>query len=242
MQLAAAQIATIPGDLNANRDRHLQFISTAAQHKADLILFPELSMTGYEPALARELAITPDDTRLAEFQTASDSSKMVIALGAPLKTAGKPLIGMIVFQPHQRPLTYAKTILHADELPYFTAGTGSLVLSLHGHRLALAICYESLQESHARNVTSEGADWYLASVAKSAGGIAKANAHYPTIAKAYGLSVLMANNVGPCDNFVGAGGSAVWGKDGERRSQLDETEESILLFDTVNQVANRIIA
>jgi predicted amidohydrolase len=78
-----------------------------------------------------------------------------------------------------------------------------------------------------------GADVYLASVAKPQRGVAKAYEHYPKIARQHEMIVLMANNVGPSDNFIGAGASAIWDKNGERLGQLDASREGILVFDTV---------
>lgn len=55
-----------------NIERHKRFVETAVTHHADLLLFPELSLTGYEPTLAQELAIPPTDPRLDKFQTLAD--------------------------------------------------------------------------------------------------------------------------------------------------------------------------
>jgi predicted amidohydrolase len=47
MNLALAQIAPKLGDVEANCEKHLDFIKQAQKEKADLIVFPELSLTGY---------------------------------------------------------------------------------------------------------------------------------------------------------------------------------------------------
>ena len=47
LNLALAQIATKLGDVQFNLEKHLDFIKQARAQKADLILFPELSLTGY---------------------------------------------------------------------------------------------------------------------------------------------------------------------------------------------------
>lgn len=49
---------------------------------------------------------------------------------------------------------------------------------------------------------------------------------------AYGTTVLMANSVGPSDDFVGAGGSAVWDNDGLLLCQLGNEQEGIVMLDT----------
>src|SRR6185369_11163900 len=47
MNLALAQIATKLGDVESNLEKHLDYIKQAKEQKADLIVFPELSLTGY---------------------------------------------------------------------------------------------------------------------------------------------------------------------------------------------------
>ena len=49
MRLALAQIDTVVGDLDGNRDRILARLEEARQAGADLVLFPELAVTGYPP-------------------------------------------------------------------------------------------------------------------------------------------------------------------------------------------------
>ena len=47
LNLALAQIATKLGDVEANLDKHLDYINQAREQRADLVVFPELSLTGY---------------------------------------------------------------------------------------------------------------------------------------------------------------------------------------------------
>jgi len=47
LNLALAQIATKLGNVQANLEKHLDYIQQAQARKADLIVFPELSLTGY---------------------------------------------------------------------------------------------------------------------------------------------------------------------------------------------------
>lgn len=231
MKLCTAQIRPISGDITQNIRKHEAFIAQAAEQGADLILFPELSMTGYEPELAAELALTPDDSRLAGFQALSDTHQLTICIGMPARSEAGVCIGMVIFQANQPFRLYAKQHLHADELPYFVAGNNSLVWSQKKHVLTPAICYESLLPEHAEAAAEQGAHIYLVSVAKSAAGLEKARTHYTAMARKYGMAVVLSNSIGFCDNFVSAGGSAVWDENGTCKSQLNSQEEGILLFD-----------
>ena len=72
MKLCVAQIRPVKGDIPANIERHKKFISMAVSNSADIIIFPELSLTGYEPTLAQELAADKNDNRFNDFQNISD--------------------------------------------------------------------------------------------------------------------------------------------------------------------------
>ncbi|HMQ90510.1 MAG TPA: carbon-nitrogen hydrolase family protein [Flavilitoribacter sp.] len=232
MRLCAAQIQPAKGNIAENIGRHKRLIDLALKNGAELILFPELSVTGYEPDLAADLACDPADPRLAVFQDIADHSGVILGIGLPERTPAGIRISMILFQPGLPRTTYSKQRLHADELPFFVPGTKQVFLTVSGHILAPAICYESLLPEHAEAAAGQGANVYLASVAKSAKGVEKAFGHYPQIARKYGMSVLMSNCTGPCDNFAGAGGSAIWLPDGALAGQLDAQTEGILLLNT----------
>ena len=232
MKICIAQTKPIKGNISANIEAHKKFIELALTLNAEAIFFPELSLTGYEPELAKKLATNHDDNRLDIFQETSDKNNIIIGLGLPTATASKILISMIIFEPNKLRQTYSKQQLHSDEFPYFENGDGQIIIKTNDINMAPAICYESLQRTHSENAFKLGANVYLASVAKSANGVEKAFDHYPTIAKQYSMPVLMANCVGFFDNFLSVGQSAVWTKKGKLVGQLDDKTEGILQFDT----------
>jgi predicted amidohydrolase len=98
MKIAAAQTRSIKGDIQANIENHKKLIDLALSNGADTIIFPELSLTGYEPTLAKELATTQDDGRLNEFQTISNTNYIIIGVGFPLKNNFCLTISMVIFQ------------------------------------------------------------------------------------------------------------------------------------------------
>ncbi|MDF2454394.1 MAG: hydrolase family amidase [Cytophagaceae bacterium] len=232
MKFGVAQIKPLKGNIAANIERHLQLIQLAIFHNTDALFFPELSITGYEPELAIDLAVYVYDKRFDEFQNISNTHNISIGIGAPIQFSTGIQISMITFVPNRTRPVYSKQILHPDELPYFAPGDKQVILTVGNKKIAPAICYESLQLEHAQHAHTLGAEIYLASAAKPQSGIDEALKHYPDIAKKYGMAVLMANSVGPCDNFLSVGKSSVWNKEGVLLAQLNETEEGILIFDT----------
>ena len=232
MKICIAQIKPIKGNVSANIEAHKRFIELALTLNADAIFFPELSLTGYEPELAKKLAANQNDNRLNIFQQISDNNNIIIGLGLPTTTESQIRISMIIFEPNKPRQTYSKQQLHSDEFPYFENGVEQVVIKACDTNIAPAICYESLQPTHAENAFKLGADLYLACVAKSVNGVDKAYNYYPSVAKQYAMPVLMSNCLGFCDNFLCVGKSAVWTKEGKLLGQLDDTTEGILIFDT----------
>lgn len=108
MKISIAQTRPIKGDIPANIARHQILIELAASFEATALFFPELSLTGYEPQLAKALATTQDDQRLDCFQQWSELHQMTIGVGIPVKTGTGIQIGMIFFQPGQPKQTYSK--------------------------------------------------------------------------------------------------------------------------------------
>ncbi len=232
MKICVAQTRPAKGDIASNIDKHEKLIDLAVSNGADIIVFPELSLTGYEPALAEALATTQDDRRFDGFQTISDAGQTIIGVGVPTRTEAGICISMVVFQPNQPRQTYSKKHLHADEEPFFVSGQNLDTLKIGKTSIALAICYELSIPEHPENAFKNGAEVYIASVAKSAAGVERSFPILSGIARQYSMTVLMSNCTGPCDGSESAGKTAIWHTDGSLLSQLDGTDEGILMIDT----------
>lgn len=235
MKICLAQIEPLKGNIPANIQKHLAWVDVAVRNSAEMIIFPELSITGYEPALAKSLATTPNDSRFDEFQTISDTHRLTIAIGLPIKTTEGITISLLIFQPARSREVYAKQYLHPDEEPFFTSGRNTINLVGKNAEVALAICYELSVPQHAEDAYQKGAKLYIASVAKSVKGVSTAAERLSQIAKDYSMTVLMTNCIGVCDGMVCAGGSAAWNSKGELLGQFGEAHEGILLLDTESQ-------
>lgn len=231
MKIALAQIKSKKGAIIANIQNHKNWIKQAVSLKANAIFFPELSITGYEPELAKTLSTTLNDKRFDQFQEISNTQNITIGMGMPILADNGIQIAMVIFQPNQPRTKYAKQILHEDEYPYFVCGTEQLILDLNGIKIAPAICYESLQPKHLEEAVKQAADLYIASVAKPQNGIIKANKYYPIAARKHSIPILLSNCIGFCDNFESVGQSAIWDKNGQLVKQLKDNVEGLLVYD-----------
>ena len=236
MKIALAQINPVKGAIATNVSLHKKWIQLAIQKKATVVIFPELSITGYEPTLAEALATTPHDSRFDIFQQLSNQHQLIIGIGVPLKNSTGINIGLLFFHPNQPRQVYAKRYLHADELPFFENGQNDNLL-IKNTTIGLAICYELSIPNHVTDAHKKGAKLYLASVAKTQKGVQQATERLSSIAKNYNMPTLMVNCVGCCDDFEAVGQSAVWDSAGNLLGQLPEKTTGLLIFDTaVNKV------
>ncbi|WP_276480323.1 carbon-nitrogen hydrolase family protein [Paraflavitalea pollutisoli] len=242
MKIAVAQTSPVKGDIAANLSKHQQMAESAAALGARLVVFPELSITGYEPELAKELAADQNDPRLEPLQSLSNEYGITIGVGMPIAVEGSlPQIGLIFFQPDQPRITYAKQHLHADEIPYFSPGNQQVYLELSGFKIGLAICYELSVPEHAANVHQAGADIYLVSEAKTVPGVEKAIHTLTDTSARYDMAVLMSNCIGLCDNTICGGRSAVWDNKGNLLTELEADQEGILVLDLASWETQSII-
>ena len=241
MKIAVAQTQPNKVDLAANIARHKKLIGQALAHATDLIVFPELSLTGYEPELARELAIDPADNRLDIFQEISDANSIIIGVGIPTKGESLPRISTILFQPHKMRQTHSKKYLHLDEAPFFSSGESAPHIVAGKNNIALAICYELSVPQHAADACKKGANIYVASAAKNARGVEQARERLGEIAQRYAITVLLSNSIGPAGGFECAGCTSILNDKGNLLSQLDDCAEGMLIIDTATQIIDAVI-
>lgn len=236
MNICVAQTRPVPGDMAKNISLHLQMIRRALVNHADAIFFPELSLTGYEPKLADNLATSSFDPRLTVFQKSADLHQIVLGVGLPIRIDSEVFISMIVFRPNMKRITYTKQYLHPDEDPFFSRGKGLPEVFESKMIFAPAICYEISVPDHAKKANSNGAGIYLASVAKTQKGVRQAWKRLSEVGRNHSMITFMSNCIGPADGKTCAGGSSVWNNSGVQEGQLNHKNEGLLLYDTESSV------
>ena len=241
MKISVAQTRPVKGDIQQNINNHLQFIEQALSQKADIIVFPELSLTGYEPELAKDLASTQEDERLDVFQSISDNNQLTIGVGLPTRENEQLFVSMIIFQPGKERLTYSKQHLFQSEVDVFTPGQDRIYLDIDGvNVVAPTICYELSVPEHSENAHANHANVYIASVMNSVSGVDNDLHKLSTIASKYHMNTFMANYVGPSGGYDCAGKTSVWNTKGELVGQLNQNDEGLLLFNTETEEVTEI--
>lgn len=214
--LAAAQCAVKAGDIATNLALHLEFMQRAQAHGVGFLLFPELSLTGYEPTLAQALAQEVQCTLLAPLRTLAREASMTTVVGLPLRRsdADKPLIGAFILHPDGTLGVYTKQHLHPGEDQYFSAGHGGDLLAVRDVPVALSVCADFSQAQHAAQASAMGAQVYATSVLIGETGYPHDSSLLQSYAQRHAMAVLMANHGGPTGGWAAAGRSAFWDEQG----------------------------
>lgn len=242
--IAAAQSPSMAGDVAANVGTHMRFIEAAQAQGVHLLVFPELSLSGYEPALLGGCALTPGDARLAPIRDAAIAARMTVIVGAPQDSGSDalPFIAAFAFAPDGTVDVYRKQYLHPGEERYVQAGAiGAHCRDLNGHRYALAICADTTHHAHAAAAAEAGASLYLAGVLISKNGYAHDAALMQRYAADFGIGVLMANHAAPSGGYDVAGRSAIWAPGGALLACADGPGDCLVIARDDNGWQGRVV-
>jgi predicted amidohydrolase len=157
LSIAVAQPPTVAFDVAANALTHAATVRAA---QARVVVFPELSLTGYEMDAP---AIAVDDARLRPIVEACAETGSLALVGAPLQgEAGQAHIAMLAIDAAGARVAYRKVCVDITESERFAPGGTPAVLEVDGWRLGLAICKDTGIAQHAADTAALGIDAYVA--------------------------------------------------------------------------------
>jgi NAD+ synthase (glutamine-hydrolysing) len=151
LTLALAQIDTRVGDLDGNARLIRERIAQARDAGAELVLFPELALTGYPPEdlLLKEHFLQDAQEALAAL---ADEAHDIVALVGYPERADDVYNALAVLAGGELHAVYRKTLLPNygvfDEQRYFQAGDDAVVLDLGRARIGLTICEDIWTPGH----------------------------------------------------------------------------------------------
>ncbi|MCS5423004.1 MULTISPECIES: carbon-nitrogen hydrolase family protein [Psychrilyobacter] len=215
LKIAVAQISSIKGDVSVNINLHLKAIKKAKTEDISIIVFPELSLTGYEPEIAEYLAFKIDDIRLLPLIEAAKDNNMYLVVGAPIKKDELLQIGAIIISPKGEVSTYSKMNLHSGENAYFSSGKSHVFLEIENKKIAIAICADTNNPEHVKKCVNEGADIYLAGVLITENGYQADTKKLKDYALNHKILVGMANHNAPTGGWEPIGKSSIWSPIGD---------------------------
>jgi predicted amidohydrolase len=161
LNIAVAQPSCAAFDVAANAAAHAVAVVAAG---ARVVVFPELSLTGYELD-APPVAVA--DERLAPLVAACAANGTLALAGAPIAAEdGRRHIAVLAVDGGGVRIAYRKIWLGAEEAAAgFVPGPAPAVLAVDGWRVGLAVCKDTGVEEHAAATAAVGMDLYAAGVA-----------------------------------------------------------------------------
>lgn len=240
---ALAQIDCKVGDLQNNLQHHLGAIEKAREQGAQLIVFPELSLTGYTLRdLAWDLAIDPfEDKRLDSLREAS--KEISIVLGFVESASNHGIYNSALFLEdgvirHIHRKIYPPTYGMFEEGRYFSGGDQVAAFDSKLGRFGILICEDMWHISLPYLLAYDGAEVILSLTASpsrmSPGGQEMANAqvnheHHKTYARLLSSYVLFCNRVGYEDGVNFWGGSCIVTPGGSMAASARFFKEDMIL-------------
>lgn len=243
MILASAQTKPKRGNIESNLIDHYNLIDLASKSHVDLIIFPEMSITGYEREKARDLAFTEGDPRLDKLRQLSVDKKMILIVGAPILKGNDLFIGAFIIKPDNSISIYIKQFLHTGEEEFFTPSFDyNPIIKLENERISISICADIVNPFHAENASKNDSTFYTASIFFTPNGIPDAYKKLSDYASLYGMNVLMSNFCGQSWGIDAGGQSGFWDNKGKLIANLNDTDSGLLIIEkTDNNWAGKTI-
>lgn len=240
MRLGIAQINAHVGDLAGNAARILQAARSAHQQGADILVTPELALTGYPPEdlLLRPSFVEHQQAVLNQLcEDLAGLKGLHLVVGHALAQAGRIYNAASVFANGQLLGTYRKRELPNysvfDERRYFSSADDALVFDVKGVRFGVNICEDIWLERAPRAAAQAGAQVLLVLNA-SPFNIGKHDQRLKVARRCVadtGCAVVYANLVGGQDEFIFDGASFALDAQGNSAARLADYVESVSLIE-----------
>lgn len=226
-----AQMAPVLNDKNQNINKMHDFIKRAYEQNADLILFPELALTGYfTREKTRELAENLQGRSIRAIQEYARTYNMMIVFGFP-ELIGRDVYDSAVVINHDGEIlgAYQKIHLWDEETEYFSYGENFCVWDTHIGKIGIMICFDTEFPETARLLALQGAQLILAPTANMPPFENTQRLQIPCRAIENQVFVATTNRVGSEESTRFFGESAAADPSGNLLVRADQTESGYLV-------------
>ncbi len=249
MRLALAQINTVVGDLDGNVARIVGRLREARNAGADLVLFPELAVTGYPP---EDLLFRPGflrEARRAVEQVAAETTDIAALVGVPW--LDRDLYnGCAICAGGELKAVYPKRFLPNygvfDEVRYFQPGRDSYLLKMGEALIGPTVCEDIWQPGPPATDLALAGALVIANISASPFHVGKGLEREEmliTRARDNACWVALVNAVGGQDELIFDGHSVVIDEEGEVVARAPSFEEALLVvdIDVSTAIARRLV-
>ena len=237
MRLALAQINTVVGDLDGNGERILQRLAEAKQQDADIVVFPELAVTGYPP---EDLLLRPSFVRAAQAKAeelSREARGIVALIGVPWLERDLYNACAVCAAGEIKTL-YRKRFLPNygvfDEDRYFAPGRDLVLLEHGGTLIGPTICEDMWQPGPPATELALAGAQVLLNLSASPFHVLRDRERqemFATRARDNSCFVAMCNSVGGQDELIFDGNSLVLDEEGHVLARAPGFEEALLIAD-----------
>lgn len=241
-RVALAQIAPVLGDRQRNLELHLRQIAEARRQGADLVVFPELSLTGYFLRdIVPDVALRRDAAELQQLADAAAPAALVV--GFAEESADHLFVNAALFAeagqpPHVHQKVYLPTYGLFEEQRYFASGRRMQAFtSPRFGRVGVLVCEDFWQIASATIMQAEGVDLLICIANSPARGVegqrVRTAETYERLSRTYaellGCVVVVCHRVGFEDGLCFYGGSLVVGPDGNLIAEAPTLDEALVV-------------
>ena len=257
MKITIAQLNYHVGNFSANTEKSIKVIRESAASGSDLVIFPELSVTGYAPADLLERRSFIEECENAVRLIKNECREIAAIIGVPTINntgSGKSLFNSACFiENGEVKQVISKSLLPTydifDERRYFEPSTSFSLVHYRGKKLAITLCEDLWDEQEFDNSFSPGRLYAcspmeelsklnpdiiinISASAFSARRTEMKKKVFTGKAKRYNLPLFMVNQTGANSELIFDGGSMVISPGGRMYDHLEFFEENIRSYDT----------
>ena len=255
MKIALAQTNTTVGDLCGNTQKILFYAQRAAANGAEVVAFPELTLTGYPPRdlLEKQSFLDGVERHLEKLASEAASLGVILIVGTVTRrteSSGRPIYntaavvqgGRVVFRQHKMLLPSYDVF---DETRYFEPAPKQFPLTFDDSLTALTICEDAWNDKqfwerrlYSRDPVEELAQCgahILVSINASPyhmGKRALRREIFSATARHYGIPIVYVNQVGGNDQLIFDGSSFAMNGSGGVIASAGSFDEDLALVDT----------
>lgn len=243
MKIALAQISPKLGDIDGNFRLHTEYIKKARKKNVDLLVFPELSLTGYTlKDMAEEIALDPrTDPLFEKFKHLSQEVSFVVGF-VEEKEKGQFLNSAAFFSQgtiaHIHRKIYLPTYGMFEEMKFFGEGKNFHTFPTPFGKAGMLICYDFLHISSSYLLFVGGSELIIAISAAPGRGFSDEGGYASSrmwelmgesVSRFFQSFVIYCNRVGFEDGKSFAGGSFIYNPGGQLIAQSPYMDEDFLI-------------
>jgi predicted amidohydrolase len=223
-------LAQLSPRLRRTNDNVQTMIKTIDEHpEADLVLFPELFMSGYTTTGVEGLAVDPDGPEVARVARAARGNSTAVVFGAPERFGGGYANSAIYIDANGTVAgIYRKAFLFGSEREAYVPGDELLVVDLGGPKAGLMICFDVEFPEVARALAQAGADLLLTISANMDPFGRDHHVFCTSRALENGLPHAYVNQIGTGEEFTFVGGTMALSSDGDILVETGSAAEEVL--------------